>query len=441
MAAPTQAALDRSAAAIAAHRARMRRLGRVYAAVIAAVVVAGAVIVSLVWVSGEVHNTHLRTAANPPDAVAAAAPSPTLTQAWHTPDRVALGVAIWRGTVVTFGKHVVRGRDARTGKVTWSYTRSNRTACSAAQANGTTVAIFRVNGNCDEVTALDSETGARRWTRTLDMDGHPVNGTPGVIVTPFSVLVRTPAVIYDFDPSSGYDRWEYHPAGCTITAAALGDAGALISQTCAHPECGDVRPQLCGDGPQLLLRDAYEGRDGDNKHTGRNKDGMNQDQLIWNDIGNTDVPVSAGAVISALNRTTRALDVLAAATGKVRATLAVSPAPTSLTGASAALTNGSAIVRIGAAVHAVDADGAQVWALPASGPATVTVPTESSWPPAVTDARVSVPDETVIVQVEPATGAVLARSTLPRSLADGAFAFPLGAGYLVAEPTGVTAYR
>ena len=80
------------------------------------------------------------------------------------------------------GRHVLgahrRGRNARTGATTWSYTRTDRTVCTAAQLDGTTIAIYAVHGNCDEVTALDSGTGRRTWTRTLDKDGMPLNGRP-----------------------------------------------------------------------------------------------------------------------------------------------------------------------------------------------------------------------------------------------------------------------
>src|SRR5690349_10305526 len=157
--------------ALARHEREMRRQSRIYAAVVGVIVVAAAVIAELVWIHGEAHNTTLHTVASPPPAVAMQSPNATLTQAWRTTDELAAGVPVAGGTVITYTKHTVRGRDARTGKVTWSYSRSNRVLCNAAQAAGIVVALYKVNGNCDEVTGLKAETGARKWVRTLDMDG------------------------------------------------------------------------------------------------------------------------------------------------------------------------------------------------------------------------------------------------------------------------------
>jgi hypothetical protein len=423
----------------------MRRLAWIYVAVLSVVVAVVAAVVAVVWVRGEVHNTHLRTAAHPPPALPLADPSPQLQVAWTTADRAADGTPLWQGTVITLSRHSVRGRDVRTGAVTWSYTRTDRVACSASQVGGLTFAFFRVNGNCDELTVLDSQTGARRWTRTLDSEGHPLNGTPQVALSGDSVMVWTKDVIYDLyaDATYSFDRWEYHPDSCTITGAVLGPAGALIAQTCDHPDCSQVRAQFCGSGPQLLLRDAHESRDGDNKKTGRNTDGKNIDQLIWNDLGNDDVPVSAGPVVTALNRTTRALDVLDTAHGTPSGSIAVTPAPASLTAISAVPTTQSVLVQLGGAVHAIDQHERQLWSMAATGAATVVGSDPSQWPVPTTAARVSIVTGAAVVRVDPGTGRALARSGAPSAAAPGAVAYPAGTGYVLTVPgtAGVVVYR
>jgi hypothetical protein len=312
--APTEAATvttvapPASQAALERYSRRMRRMRKIYFAVIAAVILACGVTAGVVWLGGEAAHTHLSTVTSAPPSVALQTPSLALRQVWHNADRTAIGTPYWGGTVITYSADSVRGRDATTGEITWSYTRTDRTVCQAVQNQGFTVAIFEHNGNCDEVTALDSGTGTRRWTRTLDkaeQDSQPVEGRPSISVTQFTIMVSTPSVVYTLDPAGGLDRWVYHPTGCTIQGAVIGSAGALISQTCAHPDCGGLK--FCGTGPQLLLRDASAARD-DNK-----KD--DPDQIKWNLIGKTALPASADQLISAVDPALGQLEVFDAAKG------------------------------------------------------------------------------------------------------------------------------
>jgi hypothetical protein len=46
-----------------------------------------------------------------------------------------------------------------TGQITWSCTRTDRVVCAAIDAGGATIAVYRLHGECDELTALDSGTG------------------------------------------------------------------------------------------------------------------------------------------------------------------------------------------------------------------------------------------------------------------------------------------
>ena len=420
----TQTAIER-------HNASMRRLRRIYVIVIVAVLAITAVIVEIVWATGEENNTTLHTAAKPPAAIALQTPSSSVAPVWRTTDKAAGGVPVWKGTAITSTPHTVRGRDALTGKITWSYSRSNRKLCNAEQNNGVTVAIYQVNGNCDEVTALDSQTGKRKWIRTLDMEGHPVNGHPMVMINPYTVLVTTPQVIYAVDVGGGLDRWEWHQKGCTVSSAVIGSLGALISQTCHDQNCPNTK--ICGNGPQLILRDAYAGHDDKAKDS-------NQDQIKWNNLGDTDVPVSADQVITALNTTTHALDVINDGDGTNAASLTLSPVPTTTTGAVAAATADDELIWLGTTVYAVSTKAALQWAAPSLGPATIASASGTNFPPETTAARVTLIDSSGAVTVDATTGKVSQRSTISTPTA-GSWAYPVGAGFVVAGPGGTIAYR
>jgi len=420
----TQTAVER-------HNASMHRLRRIYVIVIVAVVVITVVIAARVWATGEENNTTVHTASKPPAAITLQAPASSLTQAWHTTDKLADGVPVWKGTAITSTLHTVRGRDALTGKITWSYSRSNRKLCNAEQYNGVTVALYQVNGNCDEMTALDSQTGKRKWTRTLDMEGRPVNGHPTIMVNPYTVLVTTPQVIYAVDIGGGLDRWEWHQKGCTVHGAVVGSLGALISQTCTGQTCPNTK--ICGNGPQLILRDAYAGHDDKAKDS-------NQDQIKWNKLGDTDVPISADQVISALNTTTHALDVLNDGDGSNAATLTLSPAPTTTTGAVTAPTADTELIWLGGTVYAVSTRSALQWTASSLGPTTVASASSTSYPIETAGARVTLVDAGGAVTVDSATGKVTQRSTIAPPAAGG-WAYPVGAGFVVAGPDGTIAYQ
>jgi hypothetical protein len=427
---------DESRAALARHNAAMRRQTRIYVVVLAVVAVLGAIAVSRIWVTGEVHNSVLHTVPTEPAAVAPAAPATSLSASWRSTDRVVLGRPLWDGTVVTYDDHTVRGRNARTGAQTWSYYRSNRLLCVAAQSNGVTMALYRVGGNCDELTALDSGTGERRWTRTLNKDGHPVNGTPIVAVNVYTLMVTTPEVIYAIDPGTGYDRWQYYADGCGIRSAVVGSAGALISQVCTSPDCGDER--FCANGPQLLLRDAYAGRE--DKNSSRNKDGKNPNQVIWLKQGDTDVPVAADVVIAALNRTTRSLDLLSAADGADAGQLALAPPPRTVVGAMSVATSDAVLVWIDGVTYAVDSSHRIAWVRRSTGPPTVLTATATEFPASSATARISLTGLGAVLTATATTGAVTTRTGGVSVPARGS-AFPVGSGFLVYAPRGCVLYQ
>src|SRR4051794_25898095 len=427
-AAPTPA-LTPSDAALARHRARMRRGRIIYFSIVAVVVgvlVAGA---AVAWSRGEAAHASLHTFAPPPSSLGLKPPSATPRPAWRTTDRLAIGVPQAGGTVITFSEHAVGGRDARTGKRTWSYTRSDRRVCTAAQATNTTVAVFENHGNCDQLAAFASDTGRRRWTRTLDQDGKPINGIPSVQVLPYTVLVASDTAVYALDPVSGWNRWNYFRYGCRILRTVLGTAGVLIGQTCGpQVRCDGIK--FCARGPQLLLRDGSAGN-------GEDSD-KNRDKIKWLRRGDRSMPVSADGVVSSLRADGTTLDVLGEKDGKPQRQVAL-PASADRPGAAVGLGSTELLWR-GGTLFAVRADlGTPAWSVAtAAGPPTAV---DSSGGPALgpAQARISVPLGGGIGVVDGSNGRITRRFAIPAG--PGAVAYPLGTGFLVGRPDGTAAYR
>ncbi len=237
------------------HRRRLRPWRIAYGVAILIVIVCSVVAVAIAYDHGEISHVTLRTAIAPrPIALQPTSPSPQ--PAWSSSDHPASGRPLWGGTVVSYDEHTVRGRDALTGDPTWAYTRTDRTVCGAVQDQGVTVAVFRLGDRCDELTALDSQTGTREWTRTLFEDGAPFAGTATYSVVPGAVMFVSRTSIYTIATTSadgvapGIDLWKFHHDGCAIQGATIGESGALISQTCRKEQCTGVK--FCADGNQLL---------------------------------------------------------------------------------------------------------------------------------------------------------------------------------------------
>ncbi|MDT4910304.1 MAG: hypothetical protein QOI69_3545 [Pseudonocardiales bacterium] len=413
---------------------RMRTGRRIYFAVIAAVILAVGAIVSVVWLGGEAAHTSLTTVASAPPSVALQTPPAAVREVWQSPDRTAVGTPYWGGTVVTYSTDSVRGRDASTGAITWSYTRTDRTVCQAIQNQGVTVAIFEHNGNCDEVTALDSGTGERRWTRTLDkaeQASQPVNGHPSISVTQFAIMVTTPSVIYALDPAGGLDRWVYHPKNCTIQGAVIGTDGALISQTCAHPDCAGLK--FCGTGPQLLLRDASAGRNDDSKD--------NPDQIKWNLIGTTAVPASADKLISAVEPAARQLEVFNVAKGTTISHLDLSGGLGSTEAITAVATDRAELIWIAGTTYAVDVNGlAFLWTAPTTLAPTVTAKSGAQGgTPDLAASTIAAATSSGIALLDPATGEPNPIYPVGAPAA-GSRVYPFGTGFVVAGSS-TTVYR
>ncbi len=418
-----------SSAALARYAAAMRRKRLVYYAVVAVIVIVLGTSAGVVWSRGEAAHVTLHTAGKAAPSLELARPDQPQRVAWRTTDHTGIGSPVFEGTVITYSAHTVRGRDALTGRTVWSYTRTDRRVCNAAQLSGTTMAIYAHNGNCDEVTALYSDTGKRRWTRTLDKDGVPFNGRPAYQWTPFTLMLTSPSAIYAIDPVSGLDRWTYTRFGCRIERAVLGTGGALISQDCVHPDCSNL--VHCGAGQQLLLRDGTAGN-GDNSKKDR-------DQVKWNLIGNREVPVSAGLVVSALNRATGQLVEYRVDAAETITSLPLSPPPASLTGLTASETSEAQIVWLDGVTYALSAGrSTPIWtARTVAAPTVVSTTDETA---SLATARFSVPTAAGLAVLDGNTGKVLLRFTVSAPPA-GSVVNPLGAGFLVSSSSGSVAYR
>ena len=213
-------------------------------------------------------------------------------------DATAIGEPFYQGTIITYSAHAAIGRNARTGAVMWSYTRTDRVVCTVSQQQGHTLAIFAKDGNCDELTTLDTGTGKRLGVRTLVDNGHPT-----FTALPDTLLITTPETVHAIDPDSGYDRWLFQqPDGCRTAGAAIGAGGALIGQRCA-------------DGGHLLLRDRYASSD--DKNT----------QVKWRLSGVDAIPLSAETTAIALNPSTGQLVSYDLTRGSVRSRTPLSPRP------------------------------------------------------------------------------------------------------------------
>lgn len=311
--------------ALTRHRAWLRRAWFVYSAAFVVILVVVGAGVRLAYSHGDLGHVTVITASHPPVSVSPQATHRSLARLWGTADTTAVGVPFVGGTVVTHDAHTVRGRDAESGAVTWSYTRSNRSVCAAVQSTGVTVAIYRSAGKCDELTGLDSQSGQRRWTRTLDENGEPFNGTEPYQVLGDEIMFVSPDAIYAISNAGnqyaaggngGIDYWMFRHPGCSIGRAVLGSSGALISQVCHDQQCAGLI--LCRNGEQLLLRPRINpvGVSDEQKRA-------NPDYLVWNIPDRASIPTSAGSSVTSLDQQTHQLSVRNAKTGATEVVLAV----------------------------------------------------------------------------------------------------------------------
>jgi hypothetical protein len=411
-----------SDAALAAYRARMRRPRLVYAAVLAALVLVVGLLVGVAWTHGEITHVHQKTAAGPPPSLPLSTPAATLSRTWTSTDRTAIGTPVWGGTVVSYDTHAVRGRDARTGAVRWSYTRTDRVLCDAIQSQGLTFALYEVNGNCDELTALSTDTGARSWVRTLDESGYPIFGKPVIAVSDVSLMFTTPSVIYNLDPVRANDHFQYSQPGCRINSAVLGSAGVLISQTCTNPNCSSQT--YCHTGPQLLLRDGTNSRN--------DSDSKNPDRITWERANDSDIPVSADGVISSVSANGASLSILDVTKGSTTSTLSLH-SDGGIAPIQQAATARAEVIQVGGYTYSVEETGADFfWSRQGSPMPTITAQGGNpSISPDLSTAIVAATTPDAVELLDGGTGKV-ARTITCGPLPAGSLAYPMGSGFLIA---------
>lgn len=419
-------------AALDGYRRSLRWHRRVYAGVVIVLVLAAVVLVKVAYTHGEVSHATLHTTTSQPIAPPLGPIGPAPRPAWRTSDASAIGNAVWQGTVVTTSPHTVRGRNATTGDVTWSYTRTDRFVCTAIQDQGTTIAIFRSKGNCDQLMALDSNTGQRKWFRTLDKDGHPVNGTPTYSVAPYTVLVATADVVYALDPGGGLDRWTYSRTGCTIHGAVVGVQGALISQTCTNPDCGTQ--QFCGPGEQVVLRDATAGRSDDDK--------QNPDKIKWSAaVSRPFVPVSADNVVSAQDPVNNSLRTFDVKKGTTIAELSLPGTPAAAqTVAQQSVADAEVLWLNGFTVAVPNIGDRVLWSLPSTGPPDVVPPLGSESAPGALSTVTFLVAAGSGVDAVSGTSGNATRHYPVEAPAAGSSVQPFGSAFVVTGPATV-AYR
>jgi hypothetical protein len=214
--------------ALVAYRQRTSRNSRIYAGVLALLILLAFIGVRLAYAHGELNKVSFRTApaASP---VPAGLPGAKVRLAWHTDDTAAGGNPYQDGVVVSYAGHTVNGRDAVTGAVRWHYTRSDETLCSVLQQDSSTIAIYRRKGNCDEVTGFVTATGQPKWYRTLTDNGETAAASTSNVV-----LTVNQHIVHAFDNDGGLDRWDWTvPAHCAVQHALTGSQGVLVSMDCA----------------------------------------------------------------------------------------------------------------------------------------------------------------------------------------------------------------
>lgn len=387
---------DRDAVARRRTRARAARAWRWYTAALAVGLLVVAAFAEFTWQHGELRHVRSRTSTVPATALPQGALGSTLHPIWHSTDHAAIGAAVDKDVVVTYGGRTVSGRDAASGTTRWSYTRTDRRLCSAAAQADTVIAVYAHDGICDEATGLNGQDGKRVWTRTLLGSGGSVTVRAGagyyLFIHPGSVnLVR---------PSQGTDSWnDIQATGCHVRSAVLGSVGVLFDSACT-------------DGDRLILRKL----EGDNR--------------AWSVPSKGRSPLSADGVITALASDGRSLEILSpdkgAVTSRVKLLAKASPP---------------------ASPQGIELTDQQVQLMAVAG---ATIGISTAQPPALnwqhatgslnsTQAGVLVAQTGAVSSIAPRTGLRKQVSVVPGLVGDVVL-WPLGTGLLADSPGGVTAY-
>ena len=390
---------DRHRYALAAARRRTRRSWLRYGAGMSVFLVALLVFVFSVWRTSEIRNVHSHPTTKAAKELPSGALPSSLRTLWHTTDRMALGQPVYLDVVATYSTHSVVGRDAKTGVVRWSYTRTDRSICSVVGDGNVVMAIYRHDGNCDELSALYADTGRRAWTRT-QFD----NGTPTVQPISQFVLQVTPGALDLIQPSGGATYWYYPQVNdCTTISGVVGTAGVLWGSR-------------CGSSSTLTLRVGSGDKSKNN---------------AWSVPLDGRTPLAADGAILALSADRRTIDVLSATTGAINSSI---PLASAVTPATVPFATPS----ISGSVELITAAG-QIIAVLANKPGSVLWQRATTGRAADTSAGLLFPSAGQVSIVNSRTGSSVRTITVPGLAADATVAVR-GLGLVSSDTAGPTAW-
>ncbi|MDN5919405.1 MAG: PQQ-binding-like beta-propeller repeat protein [Pseudonocardia sp.] len=212
-----------------------RHRGDLLVAAVLVVLLAGVAI--LYFAQSPASNTESVTAAAPVDPPPPAGAVPAgFTELWRAPSPATPAPIAAGGGVVVAGDSTVSGRDARTGRERWSYTR-DLPLCTVASAFGRVLADYREDEYCSELSALDPRNGARGPTRTLDArpgtrlvgDGPLLATGQDYLETMRSDLVRTTeyGTVRALEEPGDQPR-----TGCTYSSFGAGGGRVAVTEDC-----------------------------------------------------------------------------------------------------------------------------------------------------------------------------------------------------------------
>ena len=398
---PGSAVSDRNAYAVRAARRRARRSWKRYGIGLTVFLLAVATFVFAVWRTSEIRDVRDHTTTVKARDLPSARIPGSIHALWRSPDRLAQGQAVYLDVVVTYSEHDVVGRDATTGKVRWSYDRSDRSICSVNGDGSTIVAIYRHDGNCDEVSALNAESGERLWIRTQFEDGEST-------AQPISqfLLQVTPQAVDLTQPGTGAEYWLYNQGtGCSTISAVVGNTGVLWAS------------QNCAAGSTLMLRNGAGPSNKNPRFTiplqGR-------------------APLSADAAITVLTADGHSIQVLSPKTGQVTGTIPLSAAvsASSLPAAVPAAEGNTELITTAHAVVAIPNSAnptSELWQRVTTGV------------PANTGAGLLFPSAGRVALVDPGTGRTDRIITAPGLAADSTLQLR-GAGLVSGTASGTSAW-
>jgi hypothetical protein len=390
-------------AAVAAARARTRRAWRFQLIGALVVLLVLGLIVGRVWQTSEIRAVRLHTATVSAQPLPSGAPAAAVKQAWQTDAVTASGSPVFDDVVVTSSGRSVIGRSVIDGSQRWSYTRTDRQLCTVVGASGLAIAIYAHDGLCDEVTALDIDTGQREWVRTFTLTASPAELR--VASDDTHLLVVAPDAVELIGVSSGIDFWlNSQPTGCRTKSAVLGDNGVLIASSCSS-------------GDTLQLR-----RPGD------------KDNAVWSKPLDGRTPLTADRIAMALEPDGRIIDVLNQQNGNVSSNIRLTDQVTpsgQIASFAPSLSAAVYVIQVGSSTIAIQATGAGALAWQQSGLTVGIDRSELDLLYAATSGQIN--------QIDPETGITTAKIGAPGVVAADRV-LRLGARLLVSGPTATAVY-